>query len=178
MNTALSLVPVVSPTQPDLFCVTTKTAPPTVLTPYAQRTIRRAISLLERHLRQPGVAFTSSEVTRDWLRLQLAPLAREVFMVLLLDNQHQLLSAETLFTGTLRHVDVYPREIVRVAMQHNAAAVVLAHNHVSGQPEPSQADRRITARVKEVLALIDVRVLDHLVVGHHDSVSFAERGWL
>ncbi|WP_336220720.1 RadC family protein [Citrobacter amalonaticus] len=178
MNAALSLVPTVSPTQPDLFCLPTAPEIPPTLTPYAQRTVRRAISLLERHLRQPGVAFTSSDATRDWLRLQLAPLEREVFMVLLLDNQHHLLAHEILFSGTINHTEVQPREVVKFALHHNAAAVILAHNHPSGDCEPSKADRVITERLVKALALIDIRVLDHFVVGHREILSFAERGWL
>ncbi|MDK9365460.1 RadC family protein [Lelliottia wanjuensis] len=178
MNTALSLVSMVSPTQPDLFCIPAGSEILPTLTPYAQRTIRRAISLLERHLRQPGVAFTSSEATRDWLRLQLAPLEREVFMVLLLDNQHRLLAHETLFTGTINHTEVQPREVVKFALRHNAAAVILAHNHPSGDCEASQADRVITERLVKALALIDISVLDHFVVGHREILSFAESGWL
>jgi len=178
MSTALSLVPTTSPTQPDLFCVPTETASLPALTPYAKHTIRRAISLLERHLRQPGVAFTSAEATRDWLRLQLAPLEREVFMVLLLDNQHRLLAHDTLFTGTINHTEVQPREVVKCALLHNAAAVILAHNHPSGECEASQADRVITERLVKALALVDIRVLDHFVVGHREILSFAERGWL
>lgn len=178
MNAALSLAPEVSPTQPDLFCIPTTSEKPSALTPYAQRTIRRAVSLLERHLRQPGIAFTSSEVTRNWLRLQLAPLEREVFMVMLLDNQHRLLAHETLFTGTISHTEVQPREVVKFALRHNAAAVILAHNHPSGDCEASQADRVITERLAKALALVDVRILDHFVVGHREILSFAERGWL
>ncbi|HBC9795844.1 TPA: DNA repair protein RadC [Escherichia coli] len=148
------------------------------LTPYAQRTIRRAINLLDKYLRQPGIAFTSSTAARDWLRLQLARQEREVFMVLYLDNQHRLLESETLFAGSINHVQVHPREVVKSALRFNAAAVVLAHNHPSGDPEPSQCDRNITGRLKEALALVDVNTLDHLVIGSEGIVSFAERGWI
>lgn len=148
------------------------------LTPYAQRTIRRAINLLDKYLRQPGISFTSSTVARDWLRLQLARQVREVFMVLYLDNQHRLLESETLFAGSINHVQVHPREVVKSALRFNAAAVVLAHNHPSGDPEPSKADRQLTDRLKEVLGLVDVKTLDHLVVGSDGIVSFAERGWI
>ncbi|EKH9926627.1 DNA repair protein RadC [Salmonella enterica subsp. enterica] len=149
-----------------------------ILPPTAQRTIKRALNLLDKYLRQPGVTFTSAASVRDWLRLQLSPLEREVFMVLFLNNQHQLLAHETLFTGGIRHTEVHPREVLRAAMHHNAAAVVLAHNHPSGDAEPSQADRLITTRLVNTLALVDIRVLDHFVVGHRDVLSFAERGWL
>ena len=180
MSTAISQLL----SQPELFpvsvmaqhgCLLPKTSG---LTPYAQRTIRRAINLLDKYLRQPGIAFTSSTAARDWLRLQLAGQEREVFMVLYLDNQHRLLESETLFSGSINHVQVHPLEVVKSALRFNAAAVVLAHNHPSGDPEPSQCDRNITNRLKEALALVDVKTLDHLVVGQDGVVSFAERGWI
>ncbi|MGM0511784.1 MAG: RadC family protein [Pseudomonadota bacterium] len=156
------------------------TLSPTVaeMSPGEQRTIRRALNLLAKQLREPGVAFTSTAVTRDWLRLHLTGLEREVFVVLWLDNQNRLLAQETLFTGTINSTSVYPRELVKSAMKHNAASAVLAHNHPSQLAEPSQADRQITDRIKTALELVDVRVLDHLIVGGMDIVSFAERGWL
>ena len=140
MITALSQVS----SQPELFPLTVMAQhgcllPATSgLTPYAQRTIRRAINLLEKYLRQPGIAFTSSTAARDWLWLQLAGQEREVFMVLYLDNQHCLLESETLFAGSINHVQVHPREVVKSALRFNAAAVVLAHNHPSGDPKPNQ----------------------------------------
>lgn len=167
MNTALSLVSI----QPD-------DVPSSALTPGAQRIIRQALSILEQHLRQPGVSFLSADETRDWLRLKMAGLEREEFMVLFLDNQHQLLACETLFTGTINHTEVHPREIVKAALRHNAAAVILAHNHPSGTAEPSKADRLITSNLQNTLLLVEVRTLDHFIVGHRDIVSFAERGWL
>ncbi|CQI97908.1 RadC family protein [Yersinia frederiksenii] len=156
------------------------TLSPTVaeMSPCEQRTIRRALNLLAKQLREPGVAFTSTHVTRDWLRLHLTGLEREVFIVLWLDNQNRLLAQETLFTGTINSTTVHPRELVKSAMKHNAASAVLAHNHPSQLAEPSQADRQITDRLVNALGLVDVRVLDHLVVGGLDIVSFAERGWL
>ncbi|EKN3949126.1 TPA: RadC family protein [Yersinia enterocolitica] len=156
------------------------TLSPTVaeMSPGEQRTIRRALNLLAKQLREPGVAFTSTHVTRDWLRLHLTGLEREVFIVLWLDNQNRLLAQETLFTGTINSTTVHPRELVKSAMKHNAASTVLAHNHPSQLAEPSQADRQITDRLVNALGLVDVRVLDHLVVGGLDIVSFAERGWL
>lgn len=178
MNTTIS--PLLS--QPELFPVSVMAQHgcllPTTsgLTPYAQRTIRRAINLLDKYLRQPGIAFTSSTAACDWLRLQLARQEREVFMVLYLDNQHRLLESETLFAGSVNHVQVHFREVVKSALRFNAAAVVLAHNHPSGDPEPSKADHQLTDRLKEVLGLVDVKTLDHLVVGQDGIVSFAERG--
>ncbi|WP_330985182.1 MULTISPECIES: RadC family protein [Enterobacterales] len=158
------------------FSSPTSTFPTISLT--AQRTIKRAIRLLDNYLRQPGVTFNSSTAARDWLRLQLSGMEREVFMVLYLDNQHRLITHETLFSGTINSVGVHPREVVKSALKHNAAAVALAHNHPSGLAEPSQSDRRMTEKLQQALALVDVRVLDHFVTGSHDIVSFAERGWL
>ncbi|EOA4404088.1 TPA: DNA repair protein RadC [Citrobacter freundii] len=144
----------------------------------AQHTIRKALTLLERQLREPGASFTSSSSVRDWLRLQLASLEREEFIVLFLDNQHRLITHETLFTGTINHTQVHPREVVKAALKHNAAAIIIAHCHPSGLAEPSQADRQITERLKQALDLVEIRLPDHLVVGGMDIVSFAERGWL
>ncbi|MCU6244119.1 RadC family protein [Enterobacter asburiae] len=148
------------------------------LAPTDQQTIRTAMTLLECQLREPGAAFTSSSSVRDWLRLQLATLDREAFTVLCLDNQHCLIARDTLFLGTINSITVHPREVVKSGLKNNAAAAVLAHNHPSGEAEPSQADRLITERLKQALDLVDIRLLDHLVVGGMDIVSFAERGWL
>lgn len=144
----------------------------------AQQTIREALTLLERQLREPGASFTSSHVVRDWLRLQLATQDREEFTALFLDNQHRLIAHETLFTGTINHTQVHPREVVKAALKHNAAAILVAHCHPSGHAEPSDADRRITERLRQALDLVDIRLLDHLVVGGMEIVSLAERGWL
>ncbi|MFK3914096.1 DNA repair protein RadC [Enterobacter cancerogenus] len=148
------------------------------LAPTDQQTIRTAMTMLECQLREPGAAFTSSSSVRDWLRLQLATLDREAFTVLWLDNQHRLIAHDTLFLGTINSITVHPREVVKSGLKNNAAAAVLAHNHPSGEAEPSQADRLITERLKQALDLVDIRLLDHLVVGGMDIVSFAERGWL
>ncbi|EKQ9928412.1 DNA repair protein RadC [Salmonella enterica subsp. enterica serovar Panama] len=144
----------------------------------ARQTIREALTLLENQLREPGAAFTSTQAARDWLRLRMAGLEREEFMVLYLDNQHRLIAHETLFTGTINHTQVHPREVVKSGLKHNAAAVIVAHCHPSGLAEPGQADRQITERLRQDLNLVDIRLLDHLVVGGMDIVSFAERGWL
>lgn len=148
------------------------------LAPTEQQTVRTALTLLERQLREPGASFTSSHAVRDWLRLQLATLEREEFTALFLDNQHRLIVHDTLFTGTINHTQVHPREVVKAALKHNAAAILVAHSHPSGLAEPSDADRRITERLKKALDLVDIRLLDHLVVGGMAIVSFAERGWL
>lgn len=148
------------------------------LAPTDQQTIRTALTLLECQLREPGAAFTSSSSVRDWLRLQLATLDREAFTVLWLDNQHRLISHDTLFLGTINSITVHPREVVKAGLHHNAAAAILAHNHPSGEAEPSQADRLITGRLQQALELVGIRLLDHLVVGGMEIVSFSERGWL
>ena len=148
------------------------------ISPAAQRAIRYALTLLEQKLREPGAAFYSTTAVRDWLRLQLATQEREEFVVLFLDNQHRLIAHDTLFTGTLNHTQVHPREVVKAGLKHNCAAVIVAHSHPSGLAEPSQADRQITERLKQTLDLVGIRLLDHLVVGGMDVTSFAERGWL
>lgn len=144
----------------------------------AQQTIREALTLLERQLHEPGASFTSGSSVRDWLRLQLTSLEREEFVALFLDNQHRLITHETLFTGTINHTQVHPREVVKSGLKHNAAAVIVAHCHPSGLAEPGQADRQITERLRQALNLVDIRLLDHLVVGGMDIVSFAESGLL
>ncbi|MCE0493736.1 RadC family protein [Vibrio salinus] len=138
-----------------------------------EMTQRYLMETLER-----GDALTSPAQTRLYLSSLLRDRAREAFYVLYLDNQNRVIQGETLFEGTIDAASVYPREIVKQALHHNAAALILAHNHPSGVAEPSQADRRITIRIKEALALIDIRVLDHFVIGDGEIVSFCERGWM
>lgn len=123
-------------------------------------------------------ALTSPELTRLFLQSRLRDQAREVFALLLLDNQHRVIEFNELFFGTLDAAAVYPREIVTLVLKRGAAAVILVHNHPSGVAEPSHADRLITERIQAALGLLDIRVLDHLVVGDGETVSFAERGWL
>lgn len=145
---------------------------------HEQHIITQAIGLLERQLQARTVVLTQSDAVRNYLRLQLERQERELFMAMYLDSQHRLIACETVFTGTLGSVSVYSREIVRQALAYNAASLILAHNHPSGMAEPSQADRSVTDRVIAALSLIDVGVLDHIVIGHGEAVSFAERGWL
>ncbi len=127
---------------------------------------------------QAGGALTSPQAAERYLQVRLGGRTREVFGCLFLDTQHRVIGFEELFEGTLDSAAVYPREIARRALQLHAAAVILAHNHPSGLAEPSAADRRITDQVRDGLALLDIRVLDHLVVGQSRVVSFARRGWL
>ncbi|HAK5377246.1 TPA: DNA repair protein RadC [Salmonella enterica] len=144
----------------------------------ARRTIHRALTLLDNHLREPGTVFTSTQSARDWLRLRMAGLEREEFMVLYLNNRHQLLAHETLFAGTVNRTEVHPREVLKRALHFNAAAVILAHNHPSGDPTPSPEDLSITKRLVQALDLVDIRVPDHLIIGRNQVLSFAEHGWL
>lgn len=123
-------------------------------------------------------ALTNSDLTRDYLRARMRDYQHEVFACLYLDNQHRVMAMEELFQGTIDGAAVYPREVVKRCLHNNAAAVIFAHNHPSGLAEPSHADIAITNRLKTALNTIDVRVLDHVVVGRADVVSFAERGLL
>jgi len=132
--------------------------------------------LTDRH--QAGTALTRPEETRAFLRLQLAERKHEVFGALFLDNRHRVIAVEELFQGTIDGASVYPRVVAQRALELNAAALVMFHNHPSGVAEPSHADEALTRRLRDALALIDVRVLDHFVVSAGESVSFAERGLL
>lgn len=125
-----------------------------------------------------GDALGSPKAVRDFLRLKLAGLAHEVFMAVFLDAQNRVLAAEELFRGSLTQTSVYPREVVKRALAHNAGGVIFAHNHPSGVAEPSQADRWLTDQLRTALGLVDVQVLDHFIVAGGSGVSFAERGWL
>ncbi|MCC2606420.1 RadC family protein [Planctobacterium marinum] len=122
--------------------------------------------------------FTSSAYTMDFISRRMTHYTQEVFAVLLLDSQHQFLHFQPVFFGTINAAPVYPRELVKLAIAHNAAAVILAHNHPSGISEPSSADRQITQRIVDAMALLDIRVLDHIVVGDGRHTSMAERGML
>ncbi len=140
--------------------------------------LRQAMAILARRMKKPAAALTSPDATRDYLKLRLADLEHEVFGLIWLDNRHRVLAVEELFHGTLDGASVHPREVVKQALRHNAAAVIAYHNHPSGSVDPSPADVRITQRVKDALALIEVRVIDHLIIGDGDPASFLERGLL
>ena len=124
-----------------------------------------------------GDVFSNPNAVKDFLTYKMADYEREVFAVLLLDNQHRLIEFHELFFGTINAANVYPREVLKLVLDNNASAVIFAHNHPSGVPEPSDADKQITATLKDALELIDVRVLDHFVVGG-SCLSFAEKGLL
>ncbi len=144
-------------------------------------TLQAALELARRHyleVMRSGPALLNPQATRDYLRVRLRDLPHEVFCCLYLDNRHRVIAFEELFRGTLDGASVHPREVVKHALAHNAASLILAHNHPSGVAEPSQADELITRRLKEALNLVEIRVLDHLIVGDSRCESFAERGLL
>ena len=143
--------------------------------------LQAALELARRHyaeLMQAGPALANPRATREFLRARLRDRDHEVFCCLFLDNRHRVICFEEVFRGTLDGASVHPRDVVKLALARNAAAVILAHNHPSGVAEPSQADELITARLRDALGLVDIRVLDHIVVGDAACVSFAERGLL
>jgi DNA repair protein RadC len=125
-----------------------------------------------------GALFTSPELVKDYLRTKLVGFEHEVFAALFLDTKHRLIEYAELFRGTIDQASVYPREVVKAALRVNAAAVVFSHNHPSGNPEPSHADKALTQRLREALAIVEIRTLDHIVVGSEGTVSFAEQGLL
>jgi DNA repair protein RadC len=146
---------------------------------YAQ--LQAVMEMAKRHFKevlQRGSALTSPDITRAYLSAQLRGYSYEVFACLFLDNQNRVIQLDELFRGTIDSASVYPREVVKQALMHNAAAVIFAHNHPSGIAEPSQADKLITEKLKQALALFDIRVLDHFIIGDGQPYSFAEHGLL
>ena len=143
--------------------------------------LQAVLEMGRRHLSEQferGSPLLSPDQTAQFLHARLRDYPSEVFAVLVLENRHRVLAFEELFRGTIDGASVHPREVVRRALQLNAAAVILSHNHPSGVAEPSQADQQVTGRLREALALVDIRVLDHLVIGDGDSCSLAQRGLL
>lgn len=149
-----------------------------MLTATEARTLARAARILERHTLQGRDAMTSPQAVRDYLRTRLACLPHEEFGVLWLDSQNRMIECRELFRGTLAQTSVYPREVVKAALACNAAAGIMYHNHPSGVAEPSRADELLTTALKQALALVDIRTLDHFIVAGASVVSFAERGLL
>jgi len=141
--------------------------------------IESALTILESRISYTSHSppLTSPQASKDYVKLQLAHFEHEIFACVFMDNKNCVITFEKLFRGTIDGASVYPREVVKACLSHNAAAVIFAHNHPSGSSEPSKADKMITKRLNDALALIDVRVLDHLIVGE-DVTSFAERGLL
>ena len=151
------------------------------LGPAKRAQFEAALEIARRSLEErmkSGSALTSPGAVRDYLRLRLGGLQHEVFVCIFLDAQHRAIKTGELFRGTLTQTSVYPREIVKAALAANAAAVIFAHNHPSGAAQPSQADELLTRNLKEALALVDVKVLDHFIVAGNQAISFAERGLL
>ncbi|NOQ94382.1 MAG: DNA repair protein RadC, partial [Methylophaga sp.] len=143
--------------------------------------LQAVLEMSKRHLESTlsrGDALTDAATTKQYLQHRLRAYPYEVFACLFLDTKHRMISFDELFSGTIDGASVYPREVVKRALKHNAAAVIFAHNHPSGIAEPSQADHAITQRLKSALALVDIRVLDHIIVGDNETVSFAETGQL
>ena len=137
--------------------------------------LEAARQVIDRKMRR-GAEFTSPAAVKEYLRTKLASFEHEVFVVLFMDTRHRLIEYREMFHGTIDGASVYPREVVKEALRLNAAAVVVSHNHPSGNPEPSAADRALTQRLKEALGLVDVRVLDHIIVAGNETASFAEHG--
>ena len=142
--------------------------------------IKRAIEIIDERLsnrRDPSrKLFTCGALAKMWFKLNIASLESERFIALWLDTQHRLIHAETVSKGTIDCAAIYPREVVKSGLKYNAAAVIFGHNHPSGMPEPSQSDIAITNKLKKALELIDIRTLDHIIVGENEAVSMAERG--
>ena len=141
----------------------------------ADQILDAARRVIDQKMRR-GAEFSSPETVKEYLRTKLAGFDHEVFAVLFLDARHRLIEYVEMFRGTIDGAEVHPREVVKEALQHNAAAVIFAHNHPSGIPEPSAADRALTQRLKEALTLVEVRTLDHIIVAGNDAVSLVERG--
>jgi DNA repair protein RadC len=142
------------------------------------RVIARAIGVLEKRLKTIGTALCSPTAVRLYLTLLLAEKEHEVFVCIWLDAQHRVIETDTPFAGTLTQTSVYPREIVKLGLRRNAAAVIFAHNHPSGVAQPSQSDELLTRNLKDALTLVDLKVLDHFIVAGNQAISFAERGLL
>ncbi len=159
-------------------CVKNEISPPyeVQIQSEEENIIAKALEILSRRMRQAEAFFSSPSAVRDFLRLKMAELEFEVFSVIFLDAQHGVIATEEMFRGTLTQTSVYPREVVKRALHHNAAAVIFAHNHPSGLCEPSKADQMLTDALKQALSLVDVRALDHFIVAGADCMSFAERG--
>lgn len=138
--------------------------------------VARAMEILERRVFRRGQAMCAPAAVKNFLQGKLAHQRNEIFEALFLDSQHQLLAYEELFKGTIDRAQVYPRVVLSKALEHNAAAIIFAHNHPSGEIEPSHADRALTAKLRSALEHVDIRVLDHFIIGKGQPYSFAERG--
>lgn len=144
--------------------------------PFDDSIIEKALSILKARLKVPGTLLCSPAAVKDYLKLQTATLEHEVFGMIFVDSQHAVIETEIMFRGTITQTSVYPREVLKRTLELNAKAVILFHNHPSQSPEPSRADEVLTNSLKAALDLVDVRVLDHIVVGGMRTVSMAELG--
>lgn len=138
--------------------------------------IAKALEILARRMKRTATSLTSPDAVRNYLSLAIAEREREVFVCVFLDAQNRTIATEEMFAGTLTQTSVYPREIVKRALHHNAAGVIFAHNHPSGVAEPSRADQTLTENLKSALAMVDVKVVDHFICAGSSTLSFAERG--
>lgn len=145
---------------------------------YNQNTVKRALAMLSAQIKEPEMTINNPSVVKDYLTIKLSEHKNEVFCALFLDNQHNVIEFEKLFFGTINAASVHPRVLVQRALAHNAAAVILSHNHPSGLCKPSLADHDITSTLKKILNVIDVRLLDHIIVAGTSTYSFAESGSL
>ena len=143
-----------------------------------RQTVDKALEILGSYMAGPSSVFTTPDAARQYACLHLGNLPYEVFGVLFLNSQHQLIAYESMFRGTLTQTSVYPREVIAQALAHNAASVILTHNHPSGETRPSKADEALTQTLKNALALVDVRVLDHVIVAGNKATSMSELGLL
>ena len=150
----------------------------TIFTREETQIINQAKKILLAKSRSNQVAFEHPQVVKDYLQLKYAAEEKEVFAIVMLDTKHRLIAYKQLFTGSIDSASVYPREVVKATLKANCAAVILAHNHPSGVVEPSHSDKVLTDRLKEALALVEVRVLDHFIVGYDGVYSFVENGHL
>lgn len=138
--------------------------------------ISQALAILDKELKSNPISLSSPDAVRNYLRLQLQGKEREFFGALFLNNQNQLIEFEILHSGSIRSTEVHPREIIKAALRYNAGAIILVHNHPSGETKPSKADITVTARISKALEYIDTQILDHLIVGGRDVTSMAELG--
>ena len=171
VNTQPRVTPAKTPTTP-------RQRPRNYMLAREQKTVDKALEILASYMRGPSSILTTPDAVKRYVCLHLGNLPYEAFGVLFLDAQHRLIAYETMFRGTLTQTSVYPREVVIQALMHNAAAVILTHNHPSGALQPSKADETLTQTLKNTLALVDVRVLDHVIVCGNKAASMTELGVL
>lgn len=140
--------------------------------------VNQAISILDQTIINREFSLTSPDLVRNYLRLKLEKKEREIFAVIFLDNQHRVIEYNEMFSGTISAAAVYPREILKRSLELNSAAIIIAHNHPSGKANESQADKMITERIQTALGVVDIRLLDHIIIGSGEMVSFAEKGFI